>query len=127
MKLPLAFLLGSAIALAGCAETPQRVDYSAYARYPVPHVDYNHLYNLQRSSDYALVVWTKPSSAYLVNLRDACHSVGGLFFFHPGGVDTAERRLAPGEDEVLIGDMQCRVESIQPLDLVAMKAGRGRD
>lgn len=124
MKLLSAILLGSAIALPACAATPHRVDYAAYAGDPIPQFTYTHLYNWQRSSDRSLVVWTKPSTAYLLTLRSACYPLSGRMTFHIGGVDSIDQRLVAGKGEVMVGEMHCRVDRIQPVDLAAMKLAR---
>lgn len=124
MKLSIAVLLGCTIALAGCAGTMSRTNYSAYAGEPVAQFRYTHLYNIQRASDRSLVVWTKPSTAYLLTLPDACYPVGGEYIVHVGGVDSIDQRLVAGKGDVVIGSRHCRVDKIQPLDLVALKAAR---
>jgi hypothetical protein len=105
----------------------QRTDYSAYAGQPVPEFSYLHIYNWQRTSDRSLAVWTKPSQAYLLTLQGPCLPMAGETSIHIGGVDNLEQRLVAGQGEVVVGSLHCRVVSIQPIDLVALKAGRGRD
>ena len=124
MKLSIAFLLGCTIALAGCAGGMRRTNYPAYAGEPVPQFRYTHLYNIQRASDRSLVVWTKPSTAYLLTLAHNCDALSGRVTVEIGGVDGIQGRLQAGTGEVIIGQMRCRVSQIQPLDLAAMKAAR---
>lgn len=119
-----AILLGCAIALPASAGSPHRIDYAAYAGDPIPQFTYKHLYNWQRSNDRTLVVWTKPSTAYLLTLRSACHPLSGQMTFHIGGVAAIEQRLVAGKGEVVVGEMHCRVDRIQPVDLAAMKLAK---
>jgi hypothetical protein len=102
----------------------KRVDYAAYAGEPIPEFRYSHLYNWQRTSGKSLVVWTKPSKAYLLTLRHNCDAMAGRFNIRLGGVDSIERRVRAGSDNVEVGQLTCKIDTIQPLDLARMKAER---
>ena len=102
----------------------KRVDYAAYAGESIPEFRYTQLYNWQRTSDKSLVVWTKPSTAYLLTLRNNCNALSGNYSLQIGGVDGIESRVRAGTDNVLVGQLRCKIDTIQPLDLVRMKAER---
>lgn len=120
-------LLAAAMALsfAGCASmTAPRTDYAAYAGDPVPEISFSQLYNWQRTGDKSLVIWTKPSTAYHLTLRNNCDALSGRVSIEIGGVDGIKGRLQAGSGDVVIGDFRCRVESIRPIDLERIKADR---
>ena len=116
-------LLLSALAFGAQAKI-KRVDYAAYAGESIPEFRYTQLYNWQRTSDKSLVVWTKPSTAYLLTLRNNCNALSGNYSLQIGGVDGIESRVRAGTDNVLVGQLRCKISTIQPLDLVRMKAER---
>jgi Family of unknown function (DUF6491) len=112
--------------VAGLAQAKRHAtDYAAYAGEPVREFRFTQLYNWQRVTDRQMVVWTKPSTAYLLNLRNNCDAMTGRVTVQLGGVDGVQGRLRE-TDDVIVGDLHCRVESIQPLDLVRMKADQAR-
>jgi hypothetical protein len=124
---PIAILsAGLALALSACAsmDTP-RTDYAAYAGPPIPEFTFSQLYNWQRTGDKALVVWTKPSTAYLLTLRSNCDALRGRVTVEIGGVDGVKGRLQAGSGDVIVGQLRCSVETIQPLDLERMRRDRG--
>ena len=102
----------------------KRVDYAAYAGESIPEFRYTQLYNWQRTSDKSLVVWTKPSTAYLLTLRNNCDALAGQYSIQIGGVDGIETRVRAGTDNILVGQLRCKISTIQPLDLARMKAER---
>ena len=102
----------------------QRIDYAAYAGPEVREVRYVQLYNWQRTGDKQMVVWTKPSTAYLLTLRHNCDALAGRVTVEIGGVDNISGRLQAGNDDVIVGQMRCRIVAIQPLDLKRLKSDR---
>ena len=68
-------MLAAAASLAVAKRTP--IDYAAYAGDPVKEIKFSQLYNWQRVTDRQMVVWTKPSTAYLLNLRNNCDALAG--------------------------------------------------
>lgn len=108
----------------GAQAKHKRVDYAAYAGESISEFRYTQLYNWQRTSDKSLVVWTKPSTAYLLTLRNNCNALSGNYSLQIGGVDGIESRVRAGTDNVLVGQLRCKISTIQPLDLVRMKAER---
>lgn len=116
-------LLLAAVAL-GAQAKHKRVDYAAYAGESIREFRYTQLYNWQRTSDVSLVVWTKPSTAYLLTLRNRCDALSGSYVLQIGGVDGITSRIQAGDAVVQVGQLRCRVQTIQPIDLVRMKADR---
>jgi hypothetical protein len=115
-------MLAAVSSLALAKRTP--TDYAAYAGEPVKEIKFTQLYNWQRVNDRHLVVWTKPSTAYLLSLRHDCDALSGRVTIEIGGVDGIRGRLQAGMGDVIVGQLRCRVDTIQPLDLARMKADR---
>ena len=122
MKLAM-FVLGLALATPAFAN-PKHVDDAAYAGAPIKEFKFAHLYNWQRTGNKSMVVWTKPSTAYLLTLANNCDALAGRVTVEIGGVDGIQGRLQAGMGDVIVGQLRCRVSQIQPIDLVAMKAAR---
>ena len=123
------FALAAGLALAASAQAGighgTRTDYAAYAvGDPLKEIRYFQLYNWQRSTDRAVVLWTKPSEAYMLSLENNCDVTrGSQVVIQVGGVAAVPGRLAVGDD-LLVGPVKCRVSSIQAIDLKAVKADR---
>jgi len=114
-----------ALALAaGTALGKKHLAYSDYAGTAVPEISYTSLYNWQRTGDKTVAVWTKPSSAYLLTLKDSCDALNGRVQIQFGGVDDVGGKLRAGTDDVRVGGIRCRITQIQPIDLEKMKADR---
>jgi hypothetical protein len=116
-------LLLAAVAVGVQAKKP-RTDYAAYAGEPIPEFKFSQLYNWQRTGDRQMVVWTKPSTAYLLTLRHDCDALAGRVTVEIGGVDGIQGRLQAGMGDVIVGTLRCRVDTIQPLDLARLKQDR---
>lgn len=114
-----ALLAASAFANAGT-----RIDYAAYAGEPIPEFRFTNLYNWQRTGDKTMVVWTRPSTAYLLTLRQNCNAFNGRVVVQMGGVDGFTGKVQAGTDDVIIGQMHCRIDAIQPVDLAKIKQDR---
>ena len=119
----LAGLLLAALAF-GAQAKHKRIDYTAYAGEPIREFRYHQFYNWQRTSDTSLVVWTKPSTAYLLTLRNNCVALAGNYVLQIGGVDGIEGRVQAGSADVMVGQLRCKVDTIRPIDLARMKAER---
>lgn len=119
-------LLGLSLALVALSAQArhERTDYAAYAGDPIPEFRYTRLYNWQRTGDKTVVIWTKPSTAYLLTTRNTCDALSGRVTIEIGGVDGIEGRLQAGSGDIIVGQLRCRVVSIQPLDLQRLKADR---
>ena len=114
-----------ALGLSSCAGMGDaKPDYAAFAGPPVPEIRFTQLYNWQRTGDRTMMIWTKPSTAYLLTLRHNCDGLRGRVTVEIGGVDGIEGRLQAGSGDVIIGQMRCRVDQIQPVDLQEMKVAR---
>jgi hypothetical protein len=112
-------------AVAGAAQAKHHAtDYAAYAGAPIKEFKFSQLYNWQRTGDKQMVVWTRPSTAYLLTLRNNCDALAGRVTVEIGGVDGIQGRLQAGSGDVIVGQLRCRVETIQPLDLARMKADK---
>jgi len=125
MKLRI-ILIGLSLALLALSAQAKsnRIDYAAYAGDPIPEFRYAKLYNWQRTGDKSLVLWTKPSTAYLLTTRNNCEALSGRITIEIGGVDGIAGRLQAGSGDIIIGQLRCRVVAIQPLDLQRLKADR---
>ena len=103
----------------------KRVDYAAYAGEPVREIRYFQIYNWQRTGKQNLVIWTKPSTAYLLSVPKSCAKlIDTRMTIEIGGVASIKGRLQAGSDDVLIGDLHCRITEIRPIDMERMKAER---
>ena len=120
MKKMLVMFVGLAFAASAAAGGKHRVDYAAYAGEPVKEVKFFQLYNWQRSTDKQVVLWTKPSEAYMLTLAHTCDALrGGRVVIEVGGAGVPGRLQV--NDDLIVGQMKCRVSAIQPIDLVAVK------
>lgn len=122
-RLVLATALAAALA-ATAASAAKSQNYADYAGEPVQTINYSKLYNWQRTGDKSIAVWTKPSSAYLLTLKNNCDALGGRVQIQIGGVDGIGGKLTAGSDDVVVGASRCRITQIQPIDLQKMKADR---
>ncbi len=120
-----AALAATLAASASAGTHAERKDYAAYAGESIPQFNFTQLYNWQRTGDKSMVVWTKPSTAYLLSLAHNCDALSGRATVELGGVDGMRGRLQAGSGDVIVGQMRCRVTRIQPIDLKAMKLARG--
>ena len=125
IALLLAGLLLATAASAGAGAHKNRIDYAAYATgEPLREIKFFQLYNWQRSSDQAVVLWTKPSEAYYLTLAHTCDELrSGRVVVQVGGVAGVPGRLRVNDD-LLVGQMKCRVSGIQAMDLAALKRDR---
>ena len=124
MKRMLALFAAATVALAGTAFAGKKLDYAAYAGEPVQQIRFFQLYNWQRSTDRQVVLWTKPSSAYVLELAHKCLELRGpRVAIQVGGVAATPGRLTVN-DHLIVGEMHCRVSAIRPIDLEAMKRDR---
>ena len=127
MKKLLVFAAGFALAASASAGPGHgtHTDYAAYTTGdPLKEIRYFQLYNWQRSTDRAVVLWTRPSEAYMLSLEHNCDQLrGSRVTIAVGGVANVHGRLAVGDD-LLVGQISCRVGGIQAIDLEAIKADR---
>jgi hypothetical protein len=127
MKRIAVLLAGLVLATAASAGSghKNRIDYAAYATgEPLREIQFFQMYNWQRSSDKAAVLWTKPSEAYYVTLANTCTELkSGRVVVQVGGVAAFPGRLRVNDD-LLVGQIKCRVTGIQAMDLEALKRDR---
>jgi hypothetical protein len=121
------FAAAATLALAGTAAAGYKskgIDYAGYAGAPVQQITYFQLYNWQRSTDKQVVLWTKPSTAYVLELRNRCYELGGpRAVIQVGGVAATPGRLSVNDD-LIVGEMKCKISAIRPVDLEAVKRAR---
>ena len=117
--LPAALLL----MIAGCATAPsaqhradRRAAYEAAAGAPVPHFRFAaSLYSWEPLSDDELVVYTRPTRAWLLNLA-GCQN---LLFTNFIGLTSNLNQVSVNFDQVLTAhaNFPCTISQIRPLDL----------
>lgn len=118
-------LLFAALAFVGaCASMGSQQRYADYAGASVNEVQYSHLFNWQRTGDRSIVIWTRPTVAYLLTLNHECSALDGRVTIEIGDIDGVQGRLQSGSGNVLVGGMRCRVVGIQPIDLDRMRRER---
>ena len=122
-RLVLATTLVAALA-ATAGATAKSQNYADYAGDPIAQVSYSKLYNWQRTGNKSIAVWTKPSTAYLLTLKNNCDALAGQVKIDIGDVDGIGGKLQAGADDIVVGGVRCRITQIQPIDLQKMKADR---
>ncbi|HYG05314.1 MAG TPA: DUF6491 family protein [Stenotrophomonas sp.] len=129
MKRVLALALLTA-ALGGCATNRISDDerlalYRAHAGAPVRNFQYfGNLNGWSNLGDTALAVWTRPGTAYLLELAGPCNDLDyapAISITNMGGQVSARF-----DDVIVLGGprsirLPCRIESIRPLDVKALK------
>ena len=115
----------AALTFAGaCASMSNQQHYADYAGASVSEVNYSNLYNWQRTGDRSIVIWTRPTVAYLLTLNHECSALDGRVTIEIGDIDGVKGRLQAGSGNVMVSGMRCRVGAIQPIDLERMKRER---
>lgn len=122
MKKLIAMFAGLALAGSAAAGGSHKLHYSAYASgESLQEISFFQLYNWQRSTDKQVVLWTKPSTAYLLTLAHTCDALrGGRVTVEVGGAGSVPGRLRTGDD-LIVGPIKCRVVDIKAIDLEAIK------
>ena len=129
----LALVLFAVAALAGCATTgklssSERLQlYRAHAGAPVKDFQYfGSLNGWTELGDSALAVWTKPNEAWLLNLSGPCMD---LSYAPTISVTNMMGKVSAKFDRVIVhggmstvAPMPCRIDSIRPLDVKALRA-----
>ena len=133
MKRVLSLVLLSAVivaALAGCASNRISDDerlalYRAHAGAPVRDFQYfGSLNGWSNLGDSALAVWTKPGTAYLLELAGPCND---LDYAPAISITNMMGRVSSKFDDVIVLGgprsirMPCRIDTIRPLDVKALK------
>ncbi len=121
----------SVLMLAGCAtgrlSSAERLEiYRAHAGPPQQDLQYfGSLNGWTQLGDSALAVWTRPSEAYLLELRGPCD---GLSFAPAIGLTSQMGRVSARFDKVLVRDtgggprVPCFINNIRKLDVPALRA-----
>ena len=129
--LPLALL--AAAALSGCATDGKQTDaeklafYRDHAGEPVKDFQYfGRLNGWTPLGDGALAVWTRPSEGYLLELTGPCQDLD--YAMSISVTQFGNRVSARFDDVVPLGagtssiKIPCRIETIRPLDVKALRA-----
>ncbi len=116
--------LAALLAASSATAKAPRIDYGHYAGQPISEFRFTSLYNWQRTGNRTVVVWTKPSTAYLLTTSNRCDALDGRVTVQIGGVDGIAGRLQAGSGDVIVGQLRCRVVAIQPIDLAQIKRDR---
>jgi len=123
--------LAMGLVLAGCASgrltSAERLDlYRAHAGPPQNSMQYfGSLNGWTELGDSALAVWTRPSEAYLLELRGPCY---GLSYATAIGLTSQMGQVSSRFDKVLVRDpnsgpsVPCFIGSIRRLDVKALRA-----
>jgi Family of unknown function (DUF6491) len=117
------------MALAACATSPSGAPkpvnpYLAHAGAATGEFSFTTLYNWTRIDDDRLVLWSRPDRAYLLTLRNSCAELG---LVETIALDAFGGRVRSGTDSVIANGLRCRIDAIQPIDLVAMREARRAD
>lgn len=125
MSLRHAVSAAACLALAACATAPGRPApanaYVTHAGEVTKEFRFTSLYNWSRIDDDRVVVWARPDRAYLLTLRNSCFE---LTLANTIAVDGFGGRVRAGADSVIANGIRCRIDTIQPIDLVAMRDAR---
>ena len=120
-----------ALVCAGCSTSPPRMSadarlalYSAHAGPPVDSFRLlGRLSSWEALGDEALVVWTRPNEAWLLEPYGPCD---GLDYSSAISLTDHAGRVEAGLDSVLVSNpspvhLPCRIRGIRPLDLAAIR------
>lgn len=126
MRLRIFSLAAAGLVLAACATSGPGATrpvnpYVAHAGAATKEFAFTSLYNWSSIDDDHVVIWARPDRAYLITLRNSCLE---LTFATTIAVDAFGSRVRAGTDSVVANGIRCRIETIQPIDLVAMRAAR---
>ena len=133
MRMFSAALALAAASLAACATDPAKRDadnlalYSAHAGAPVREFRYfGSISSWTPLGDEALVVWTRPSEAWLLDLSGPCSD---LEYAPAIGLTHTFNTVSARFDKVLVHgrsniQMPCQIAQIRPLDVKALKQAR---
>jgi len=131
------FLAGCAVAalLAGCASQrlPDAERYALYADHAGAGVDhfqyFGRLNGWTPLGTEALVVWTRPSEAWLLDLAAHCED---LQYAPAIGLTSTLNQVSARLDRVIVSSrgaitFPCRIRQIRPLDVAAIRAAERRN
>ena len=116
-----------AAALAACSSVPyaqrqqqRQADYAAAAGAPVRSFRFFNLWSWEPLSDNELVVYTRPSQAWLLDLDGACQN---LTFAHAIGLTSSVGEVSARFDKVLTGRryFPCTIMRIRPINVKQLR------
>ena len=116
--------------LAACSSVPyvqrqqqQRAAYAAAAGAPVSSFHFFSLWSWWPLSGSELVVYTRPSQAWLLDLDETCQN---LEFTHALRVTSSTGEVSARFDKVLTGhrDMPCTIMRIRPVNVKQLKVAQ---
>ena len=121
-------LAAASLAMAGCSslgstaaterEAASLARHEAAAGEPVASFRFFRIDGYNVLGENALAVWTGPRQAYLVAVEEPCH---GLRWSLSIGVTSSMSRVYTDFDRVQTQDGSCRIRSIRPLDVAALR------
>jgi hypothetical protein len=121
-------LAAAVLALPGCSslgstaaterETASLARYEAAAGAPVGSFRFFRIDGYNVLGDSAVAVWTSPRQAYLVAVEEPCP---GLRWSLSIGVTSSMSRVYADFDRVQTRDGSCRIRSIRPVDVAALR------
>jgi hypothetical protein len=124
----IAALAASAFALAGCAtlgstaaterEAASLARYEAAAGEPVGSFRFFRIDGYTALGDHAVAVWTGARQAYLLTVEDPCPELRWSLSI---GVTSSMSRVYADFDRVQTRDGSCRIRSIRPIDVAALR------
>jgi len=116
--------------LAACSSVPyaervskQQHAYAAAAGEPVNSFRFISLYSWEALGDRQVVVYTRPTQAWLLDLGGGCPD---LDIGNSLGLTSDFNRVQVGFDKVIPGrsGFPCRISQIRPIDMAKLKAAR---
>ena len=119
-----------AAALAACSSVPyaqrqqqRQAAYAAAAGAPVTSFHFFNLWSWEPLSDSELVVYTRPSQAWLLDLDGTCQN---LEFTHAIGLTSSTGEVSARFDKVLTGRryMPCTIMRIRPVNVKQLKVAQ---
>jgi hypothetical protein len=123
---PLLLALGLVAASAASAETLDKMNenyarYEAFAGEPVEEIRNFRLDRWQPVGRYGLVLWTRVTEAYLIDVDRGCY---GLDFAKAIATTSTVNTLHRKFDKIVFGHERCRIDRIRPIDYKAYRAAR---
>ncbi len=120
-------MLASACASTGLSQNERVELYRTHAGEPVGNFrNWNRSLQWRALSNDALVVWSRPSEAFLLEFRNSCP---GLISAREINISNSGQLVASGFDSVritspLANRTACRITSIRPLDLQSINEAK---
>lgn len=115
------FVAGQALAGSGYAEREQQrlEQVKANAGAPVDSVRFYRTRNWEPLGDHSLLIWESSQRAYLLEVDTPCNE---LPWAKKIAIVTQTHMLNARFDKVKVGNQDCRIMQIQPVDVNGLKA-----